>query len=65
MQRHVRVYSGDGVAPRALAYLLDGLRGELPAAVQVLEIGTEELLAGGWEASTGARLARACSPAAL
>ena len=56
MQR-VRVYNGEGVAPRALAYLLDGLRGELPAALQVVEIGTEELLAGGWEASTGARLA--------
>jgi hypothetical protein len=53
MQR-VRIYAGEGAAPRALAYALDGLRSELPAAVQVVEIGTEELLAGGWEASTGA-----------
>ena len=63
MQR-VRVYSGEGVAPRALAYTLDGLRGELPAALQVLEIGEDELLAGGWEASTGAHFASSC-PATL
>ena len=60
MQR-VRIYAGDGAAPRALAYALDGLRSELPAAVQVVEIGTEELLAGGWEASTGALCALAPS----
>ena len=60
MQR-VRIYAGDGAAPRALAYALDGLRSELPAAVQVVEIGTEELLAGGWEASTGALRALALS----
>jgi hypothetical protein len=53
-RRCVRVYAGAGVSVSALEYTLDGLRAELAPSLTVSEVLPEELLAGGWEASTGA-----------
>jgi hypothetical protein len=51
---HVRVYAGAGASAHAVAYTLDGLRAELAPALAVSEVQPEELVAGGWEACTGA-----------
>jgi glutamine amidotransferase-like uncharacterized protein len=51
---NVLVYAGAGVSAHALAYTLDGLRTELAPALHVVEVTAAALLAGGWEASTGA-----------